>query len=743
MIIVSFYQISALQYVIMRCIITIILALCLTTAALAANTDIPVTSAWKYSIGDDSSWKSASFNDASWAETAVPGTIPTQKNSYLWLRTKVSVPAEFKNTPLYLNVGHAYAAYEVYTDGVYLGSYGIPGKTVRSLRSLSILVPENLTSDGSITIALRVWTPVTICKFTETLSLQDAAKSRQTNYWRNLVGCEMYVVIAALCLFIGAYCLIQYLMNHANTHLMTFALSAFTVSFYFWDMGGNTQPFPFMFQRLFARWMLPVSLGYLWIFMSIFMKGRVRKSTLIVKFSMSALFGLLYLATSGNFALTETLFTVSLAYIMFVIVYGVVTSIKVLATRKTEASIILGGFLLGICFALYDVFCQVAGKVPFAWLQGYAFFTLDISVFASIALKQAVMQKEVSALAEQSTAQNKKLESLFNHARQLSSDVMNIAGELNEAVDEVTEASNTSVSGSKGIASAVDQQESSLSNAADAFSKLIAAIQKNRDELEQGTSYIANTAEGTAKLIRGFESVGEGISGAAGFAKTLDGLTAENQAGIEKLSQSMEGMRIKSGEILKVVQVLDDFSERTNLLAMNASIEAAHAGSAGAGFAVVANEIKSLAAQSSAQAAKIGENIRQITDVIEQSVIMCTGVKNSLEQIRNEAGATAEHVQAAADEMKRQQIEGKHIEQEAASLSEMADRMRNAATEQATYSSQVKNNMDELTAAAHRVDDASQSIAMASKALADYVINLKDTSTRTASAARELEDMMK
>ncbi len=743
MIIVSFYQISALQYVIMRRIITIILALCLTTAALAANTDIPVTSAWKYSIGDDSSWKSASFNDASWAETTVPGTIPTQKNSYLWLRTKVSVPAEFKNKPLYLNVGHAYAAYEVYADGIYLGSYGIPGKTVRSLRSLSILVPENLTSDGSVTIALRVWTPVSICKFTESLSLQDAGKARQTNFWRNMIACEMYVVIAALCLFIGAYCLIQYLLDHANTHLMAFALSAFTIAFYFWDMGGNTQPLPFMFQRLFARWMLPVSLGYLWIFMSIFMKGRVRKATLIVKFSMSALFGLLYLATAGNFALTETLFTVSLAYIMFVIGYGVATSIKVFATRKTEAAVILGGFLLGICFALFDVYCQVVGKVPFAWLQGYAFFTLDISVFASIALKQAVMQKEVSALAVQTSAQNEKLGSMFTHAKQLSSDVMNIAGDLNTAVEQVTEATDTSVEGAKGIESAVDQQEASLANAAESFSKLITAIKANSDELERGTAYITNTAEGTAKLIRGFQSVGEGIAGAAGFARTLDGLTAENQAGIEKLFLSMEEMRQKSTEILKVVQVLDDFSERTNLLAMNASIEAAHAGSAGAGFAVVANEIKNLAAQSSAQAGKIGENIRQITDVIEQSVIMCTGVKSSLEQIRAEAGATANHVQAAADEMQRQQEEGRQIEKESTSLAEMAMRMRDSATKQTQYSSQVKTSMDELTTAARHVDDTTRTIAMASKALSDYVTQLKETSEKTAAAARELEDMMK
>ncbi|MCQ2982062.1 MAG: methyl-accepting chemotaxis protein [Treponemataceae bacterium] len=725
----------------MKRLFSVLLILTLTAVAVFAGSNVPLNTSWKYAPGDEIRWKAPTFNDSSWAETTVPGTIQTAKNSYLWLRATVSVPANLTKEPLYLNVGHAYAAYDIYADGIYLGSYGIPEKNVRSLRSLAVLVPENLVTDGTLTIALRVWTPVDVCKFTEPLSLVDASQARVINFWRNLIGCEMYVIIAALCIFIGLYSLIQYLLDHTNTHLLAFTMSSFTIAVYFWDMGGNTMLFPFLLQRLVARWMLPVSLGYLWIFMSIFMKGHVKKSTIIAKYAVSAFFGIAYLMASKVFNLTETLFTVSLAFIMFVIVYGVATSIKIFATRKTEASVILGGFMLGICFAVYDVICQVAGKVPFAWLQGYAFFTLDLSVFASIALKSAVMQKEISSLAVQASAQNKKLETMFEHARQLSSDVMAIAGELNESVENVHDASTISVEESKGIEKAVDQQESSLAHAAESFAKLIHAIQTNSSDLEQGTASIANAAEGTANLIRGFESVGEGISGAAGFARTLDGLTAENQAGIEKLSRSMEEMREKSTEILKVVQVLDDFSERTNLLAMNASIEAAHAGSAGAGFAVVANEIKSLAAQSSAQAAKIGDNIRQITDVIEQSVSMCSSVKTSLEQIRSEAGATAGHVQAAADEMQRQQAEGKHIEAEAAALAQMAVRMRDSASEQNTYGNQVKASMDELTAAAHRVDEATRSITMAAKALSEYVENLKATSTKTADAARELENL--
>ena len=188
--------------------------------------------------------------------------------------------------------------------------------------------------------------------------------------------------------------------------------------------------------------------------------------------------------------------------------------------------------------------------------------------------------------------------------------------------------------------------------------------------------------------------------------------------------------------------MLDNFSKRTNLLAMNASIEAAHAGTAGKGFAVVANEIKNLASQSSAQAQKISENIDQISQSIEAGVVLAENVQKTLARMREEANDTANHVRSAANEMNSQQAEGARIEAEARKISDTAEQMKKAAFEQFTYSDTVKQSMEHLRNATQAVDEAAGAIADASRLLSENVSDLKSMSDKTSETADRLNQMM-
>ncbi|PIZ30735.1 MAG: hypothetical protein COY40_03790 [Alphaproteobacteria bacterium CG_4_10_14_0_8_um_filter_53_9] len=90
-------------------------------------------------------------------------------------------------------------------------------------------------------------------------------------------------------------------------------------------------------------------------------------------------------------------------------------------------------------------------------------------------------------------------------------------------------------------------------------------------------------------------------------------------------------------KISDVLRLINDLAEQTNLLALNAAIEAARAGDAGRGFAVVADEVKKLASHTSEATVEIGEQVRNIQDVSEQSVVALQAVVEAIHRIRDNA----------------------------------------------------------------------------------------------------------
>lgn len=699
---------------------------------------------WKYAFGDDMTRCEPSFSDTDWTQITEPGSINMEGDGWLWMRREITVPAELAGQPVFLNLGQANGAFDVYADGSYIGSFGTlpPETNIRPLLNKMIPIPASCIHDGKVLVAYRVWTPATVFAFTAVPETGSKDRAATINYLKNIINLRLYVILAALCLFISFYAFSQFFSNRKEKSQLMYALSLLFISVYFYDMGAEHGVLPYLIQRAVARCCLPISLGYILFFIMNYLGKNLSKRVITVKYLLDALFIILYASFVNNTAASETVFLAALLPIMYVMIYGIIAIIRAQLRHEKDITPMIIGFAAGVGFGLHDVILQAMHAVPFAWLQGFSFFALNISVFITLSMHSARMSKEVEVLMQETKMQRDKLEDLFGHARQLAADTSGISSSLNRAVENVAAAASQSVEEAKGISSAIVKQNTTLSSAADAVDKLVVSLRATNENLEHEAQSISKTAEGTSNLIAGFTSVGEGISGAAGFAGTLDTLTSQGSANMKKLSAAMEKVQNSSHEILSVVEVLDDFAQRTNLLAMNASIEAAHAGEAGKGFAVVATEIKSLAAASSAQAGKIGDMITEIKKSIEEGVGLSSQVDTSLAKMKTEASSTAEHVKQAAEGMKKQQEAGSYISEEAKTISGYAADMKKSSDEQYAYSEQVNSNMDELASVASTVEAAAKSISDGNAALAQQANELKALAAKADEAADALARIM-
>ncbi|MBI5800128.1 MAG: chemotaxis protein [Verrucomicrobia bacterium] len=138
-------------------------------------------------------------------------------------------------------------------------------------------------------------------------------------------------------------------------------------------------------------------------------------------------------------------------------------------------------------------------------------------------------------------------------------------------------------------------------------------ISNSSQLLADGASQQAASLEETSASLEEMSGMTRRNAEAAENAKQIAGATRTaveaGSAGMQRMNTAMEGIKSSSDEIAKIIKTIDEIAFQTNILALNAAVEAARAGEAGAGFAVVAEEVRALAQRSATAAKETAEKI--------------------------------------------------------------------------------------------------------------------------------------
>ncbi|WP_010254288.1 methyl-accepting chemotaxis protein [Treponema primitia] len=331
-----------------------------------------------------------------------------------------------------------------------------------------------------------------------------------------------------------------------------------------------------------------------------------------------------------------------------------------------------------------------------------------------------VSNDEIGAMAHFFNLTLDKIKNLVITIKNQTSALSTIGTELASNMTETAAAVNQITSNIESIKGQVINQSASVIQTGTTMSQVTTNIDKLNNHVEDQSASVSQSSSAIEEMLANISSVTQTL---IRNAENVQHLAESSQLGrnaVQTVSMDIQEIAKESMGLLQINAVMKDISAQTNLLSMNAAIEAAHAGAAGKGFAVVADEIRKLAESSFTQSKTISEVLVKIKEGIEKIVGSTNMALNKFETIDMEVKTVSDQTSNIKDAMEEQQTGSRQILEAVGQLNEITLMVKSGSMEMLEGSKEVitesenlgrvtqeiSNGMSEMAAGANQINVA-------------------------------------
>ena len=353
------------------------------------------------------------------------------------------------------------------------------------------------------------------------------------------------------------------------------------------------------------------------------------------------------------------------------------------------------------------------------------------------------MTREASQLSEGFNTLSSGIASLVGTIRESSTSIQDVSNQLASNSREINDSVSTSENAINGMNTTISKQSSAISSVNEAVGQMVQKVGTLTSEIETQNQLILSSSNNIEDMMKSFMEITKSTDTMSSKVGNIVQSSEESTNALKKSVEQIQEVQAESGALLEMNKVISSVASQTNLLAMNAAIEAAHAGEIGKGFAVVADEIRKLAETTSKQAKDSSASLKSIQSKINEVSASSLDVEKSFEGTISEIQNFDATMKALSKAVAEQGYKADAIMDSLTDIKTSTGNVKESAEVISEGTKQVEENCKALSSMQNEVDTGLQACSNASKSLSGNSQNMNRISDQAQNSVGLLSEAVR
>lgn len=356
---------------------------------------------------------------------------------------------------------------------------------------------------------------------------------------------------------------------------------------------------------------------------------------------------------------------------------------------------------------------------------------------------EVISRDEFGLLVNDLNSSNASTRSLLKKVRQNVVDGDSVAKDLRSNMTETSASVSQIIANLNSVESEIISQAAGVEEAQSATMEILDNISSLNKSIENQSAGVEESSAAVRQMVANIQSVAKILEKNENSVNLLENASSIGATRVEDSVRMSDKVLQDSSGLMEASSVIQNIAAQTNLLAMNAAIEAAHAGESGKGFAVVADEIRKLAEQSNSQGKRIAQSLQGLNEVIKDVSSSTKLVRDQFNQILDLTQAVKNQEDVIMSAMREQEVGSAQVLEAMKNISDATSGVKNASQEMLAGSKQVASEMTSLSQTTQRIKNSVTEMSGGTSVIMDSIKDVNSSSELNMQNLDNITEAMK